>query len=61
MDSLAEGIDIATVPQARRKLETHVATNQDSIANNADNIGKLRILKYHHHNLITVTRRESAY
>ncbi|OCK92392.1 uncharacterized protein K441DRAFT_180999 [Cenococcum geophilum 1.58] len=38
MDSLAEGIDIATVPQARRKLETHVATNQDSIANNADNI-----------------------
>jgi len=46
MDSLAKGIDIATVPQAKQKLETHIVTNQDSsITNDTDDIGKLLILK----------------
>jgi len=42
MDSLAEGINVITVPQAIQKLETHVVANQDSlIANDINNIGKL--------------------
>ena len=46
MDSLAERIDVTTVPRARQKLETYVVANQESsIADKADDIGKLRILK----------------
>ena len=46
MDSLTEGIDIATIPQARQKLETYIVANQkSSIVNKVDDIGKLWILK----------------
>lgn len=46
MDSLAEGIDVATVPQAIQKLETHVVANRDSsIANDADNIDNPLIME----------------
>ena len=52
MDSLTEGIDAATVPQAIQKLETHMVANRDSsIANDTDDIGKLWNIE----NIVTTT------